>query len=159
MGKTVFTWPQLNIRSCSYQFNILDISSCSYQSYSVIVLILLCLAAPFLQPQAVFVWHIAHFCQDNKKLLEKWILCSSQLDVVYNKHILYVCSAGDLMLLAVDQKYRALERTCSPYILKLIALQFNNTLHLITALDNYYSKTTPGSGIYSIYHCMKLINM
>ena len=31
----------------------LDISPCSYQSSLVIVLILLCLAAPFLQPQAV----------------------------------------------------------------------------------------------------------
>ena len=34
----------------------LDINSCSYQSYSVIVLILFCLAAPFLQPQTVFIW-------------------------------------------------------------------------------------------------------
>ena len=40
------TWPQL------------DISSCSCQLYSLIALILLYLAAPFLQPQAVFVWHI-----------------------------------------------------------------------------------------------------
>ena len=39
------TWPQL------------DISSCPYQSYSVIALILLYLAVPFLQPHAVFVWH------------------------------------------------------------------------------------------------------
>ena len=44
-------------------------------------------------------------------------------------------SIGDLMLIAVDQKDRALERTCCLYILKPIA---SDTLHCltITILDN-----------------------
>ena len=51
----------------------------------------------------------------------------------------YVCnihdSIGDLMLIAVDQKDRALERTCSSYILEPIA---SDTLHCLTTaiLDN-----------------------
>ena len=42
---------------------------------------------------------------------------------------------GDLMLIAVDQKDRALERTCSLYNLKPIA---SDTLHCLTIiiLDN-----------------------
>ena len=56
----------------------------------------------------------------------------------------YVCSIHDsirdLMLIAVDQKDRALERTYSLHILKSIA---SDTLHCltITILDN--NKTTP----------------
>ena len=54
-----------------------------------------------------------------------------------------VCSShttGDLMLIAVDQKDRALERTCSLYILKPIA---SDTLHCltITILDNWQNHT------------------
>ena len=76
------------------------------------------------------------------------MLYSSQLDAMYNKHTVYVCSShatGDLMLITVDQKDRAQERTCSPYNLKLIALQSSDTLNCLTTttLDNYGSKTTP----------------
>ena len=42
----------------------------------------------------------------------------------------FVCSShatGDLMLIAVDQKDRAMERNCSPYILKPVALQPSDT--------------------------------
>ena len=38
----------------------LDIISCSYQSYLLKTLILLCLASPFLEPQAVFVWYLSY---------------------------------------------------------------------------------------------------
>ena len=38
----------------------LDIISCSYQSYSLIALILLCLESPFIEPQAVFVWYLSY---------------------------------------------------------------------------------------------------
>ena len=58
------------------------------------------------------------------------MLYSSQLDVVYNKHqCMCVHSIGDLMLIAVDQKDRALERTYSLYILKPIA---SDTLRCLT---------------------------
>ena len=45
--------------------------------------------------------------EDNIKLSEERILYSSLLNVVYNKHIMYMCSshaAGGLMLIAMDQK-------------------------------------------------------
>ena len=50
---------------------------------------------------------ISHMFEDNIKLSEERILYSSVLNVVYNKHTVYVCSSyatGDLMLIAVDQK-------------------------------------------------------
>ena len=59
IGKTVSTWLQF------------DISPFSYQSNSVIALILLCSAVPFLQPQAVFVQHITYFRQYIKNYKKK----------------------------------------------------------------------------------------
>ena len=67
------TWPQL------------DISPCSYQSYSVIVLILLCLAVPFYNPR-LFLFGISHIFDKAIKNCQKRILHFSQLDTVYNKH-------------------------------------------------------------------------
>ena len=47
------------------------------------------------------------------------------------------------MLIALDYKDRALEKTCHPYILKPIALQSSDTLYCsATNLDNYGNKTT-----------------
>ena len=69
------------------------------------------------------------------------MLYSSRLDAVYNKHTVYLYSsdaAGDLMLKAVYQRDRALERTCSLCILMPMALRSTNTSHCltITTLDN-----------------------
>ena len=53
------TWPQL------------DISSCSYQSYSVIALILLYLAAPFFYSHRLFLFGISHIFNKTIKNCEK----------------------------------------------------------------------------------------
>ncbi len=104
------TWPQL------------DISPCSYQSYSVIVLILLYLAAPFFTAQGCFClpYHTFLTIRTIKVVRTKDVK-----DAVYNS----VCMCAVVMLQGfdVDQKDRALESTC---ILKPIALDtlFNNHL-------------------------------
>ena len=87
------TWPQL------------DISSCSYQSYSVIALILLYLQCPFLQPQAVFV--ISHIFNKTIKSCEKkgYYTLINYMQCTINTSVC-VCSSHpvteDLMLIAVD---------------------------------------------------------
>ena len=71
MSKIVSAWLQIDISPCSFNscfstlimtifqsaWPQLDIIPCSYQSNSLIALILLCLAAPFVHYQAVFVQH------------------------------------------------------------------------------------------------------
>ena len=101
----------------------LDISPCSYQSYSVTVLILLCLAVLFFTATRCFCLAYHTFLQYSKKL-------SSQLDV----H-----ATGDLMLIAVNQKDRALERTYSLYIMKFTALQFRDKLQSPPIYHTYES--------------------
>ena len=116
-----------------------------YHSY----LVTLHLAALFFIALGYFCLAYHTFWQDNKSCWRKeYFTYSSQLDAVYNKYTVYPLysshASGDLVLIAVDQKDRALERTCSPYILKPIVLQSSDTLHcLITTINNYGSKATP----------------
>ena len=98
------TWPQL------------DISSCSYQSYSVIALILLYLAAPFFYSHRLFLFGISHIfnktiksCQKKEYYtLVKYMQRTINTSVcVYSSHPV----TRDLMLIVVDYKDRAMERS------------------------------------------------
>ena len=92
------------------------------------------LAAPFYSHRLFFVWHITHFDKTIKSCQKKrYHTLVNYMQRTINANVC-LCSShpvtGDLILIAMDQKDRALKRICSlypeAYILKPTVGVFNN---------------------------------